>query len=142
MRSVVSTVAIHQRIAQAIEGWCSRGEQWHRELLTDMFTSFTDDFVLRAGELPGVRPRVISTETKNSLHEYLSFRYVFRHAYAFLFVSFNQTFLFLLFTYYFGWNRLKLLIEELEPVFNRYKSDLERFLSHLLSYVKTLEENE
>ena len=106
--------AIHQRIAQAIEGDVPSGEQWHRELLTDM-----------ALELLDVRPRVISAETKNSLHEYLSFRHVFRHAYSLKL----------------DWSRLKLLIEELGPVFNRYKSDLEKFLSHLLSYMKTLEEN-
>ena len=105
--------AIHQRIVQAIEGDVPSSEQWHRELLDEM-----------AIELLDVRPRVISNETKNLLHEYLSFRHVFRHAYALKL----------------DWSRLKLLIDKLEPVFNRYKSDLERFLSHLFSCVKTLEE--
>jgi len=58
--------------------------------------------------------------------EYLGFRHIFRHAYALKL----------------DWNRLKPLIEELGPVFNRYKSDLENFLLHLLSCVKVLEENE
>ena len=106
---------IHQRIAQALEGDVPSGRQWHRELLTDM-----------AIELPDVRPRVISNETKDLLNEYLSFRHVFRHGYALRL----------------DWSRLKLLIEELGPVFNQYKSDLDKFLSHLLSYVKALGESE
>jgi len=106
---------IHQRIAQTLEGDVPSGSQWHRELLTDMSI-----------ELPDVRPRVISNETKDSIHEYLSFRHVFRHGYALKL----------------DWSRLKLLTEKLESVFKQYKSDLEKFLSHLLSYVEKLEESE
>ena len=49
------------------------GEQWHRQLVTDM-----------ALEIPGVRRALITADLAARLQEYLAFRHAFRHVYGYL----------------------------------------------------------
>lgn len=48
------------------------GSDWHRELLRQ-----------KAVEIPGMRPPVLTAEVANDIHEFLRFRHVVRHVYAF-----------------------------------------------------------
>ena len=59
-------------VAQMVDGSAPSGDQWHQLLLTQM----------TAG-LPGVRPAVISAETKELLDRLRRFRHVARHVYGF-----------------------------------------------------------
>ena len=98
---------IHERIVQVLEGEIAHSpQQWHRDLLEDM-----------ALEVGGVRPGVISPATKNQLVNYLGFRHVFRHAY----------------TTDLDWTRLQPLVQQLEAIFRRYRSELTTFITWLSS---------
>lgn len=48
-----------------------RGEEWHRQLLDQM-----------GREIEGVRPALLSSDSRGKLGEYLGFRHVFRSAYG------------------------------------------------------------
>ena len=61
------------RLAEEINGGVPRGDNWHRQLLTDM-----------AIAIPEVRPAVISGELADELAEFLRFRHVFRNVYGFV----------------------------------------------------------
>jgi hypothetical protein len=63
---------IFELIANEIDGGVMGGESWHNNLLRQM-----------AVDLPGVRPAVLSTETAESLAEYLRFRHLIRNIYVF-----------------------------------------------------------
>ena len=52
----------------------STGEHWHQLLLEQM-----------ASEVDGVRPAVISDETRQALDEYRGFRHIVRNVYTFRF---------------------------------------------------------
>lgn len=59
------------RIAEELNGGVPQGEQWHRQLITDMSL-----------EIAGVRPAVIDTAVAEELADYLRFRHVFRNVYG------------------------------------------------------------
>ena len=59
------------RIAEELNGGVPQGEQWHRQLITDMSL-----------EIPGVRPAVIDAALAEELADYLRFRHVFRNVYG------------------------------------------------------------
>lgn len=98
------TEAIHQRIAQTLEGGTASGRQWHRQLLEDMSLN-----------IPEVRPQVISRETARHLGDYLGFRHVFRHAYG---TELDMS-------------RLKQLAERLPQLWEQYGAEVRAFLGYL-----------
>ena len=59
------------RIAEELNGGVPQGEQWHRQIVTDMSL-----------EIPEVRPAVIEPDLARELGHYLRFRHVFRNVYA------------------------------------------------------------
>lgn len=59
------------RIAEELNGGVPQGEQWHRQIVTDMSL-----------EIPGVRPAVIEPDLARELGDYLRFRHVFRNVYG------------------------------------------------------------
>ncbi len=63
-----------RHIAAEVDGHVPAGAEWHQELLRQMAT-----------QLPRIRPAVFSKETTKRLDEYLRFRHVVRHVYAFEF---------------------------------------------------------
>lgn len=63
-----------RHIAVEVDGHVPAGAEWHQELLRQMAT-----------QLPRIRPAVFSKETIKRLDEYLRFRHVVRHVYAFEF---------------------------------------------------------
>ena len=64
--------AIFEDIARTLEGSVPSSPNWHQELLQQM-----------SAEMTGVRPPVISTQTRWCLDEYRSFRHVVRNLYTF-----------------------------------------------------------
>lgn len=65
---------IFELIATRIDGMKPTGENWHQALLIQM-----------TREAQGVRPAVISEETRNQLDEYRGFRHVVRNVYTYKF---------------------------------------------------------
>ena len=63
---------IFEDIARTLESSLPSGSEWHKDLLTQM-----------AGEIEGVRPAVISRETRVCLDEYRGLRHIVRNVYAF-----------------------------------------------------------
>lgn len=63
---------IFEDIARTLESSLPQGSGWHSDLLTQM-----------SGEIEGVRPAVISQNTRNSLDEFRGIRHVVRNVYAF-----------------------------------------------------------
>jgi uncharacterized protein YutE (UPF0331/DUF86 family) len=63
---------IFTHIASDADQSVPSGPDWHRELLRQMTV-----------EIPGLRPQVLSAEVAGALDEYLGFRHVVRHVYAF-----------------------------------------------------------
>lgn len=63
---------IFREIAREVDGSLPAGSDWHRELLVQM-----------ASELPGLRPPVITPETRSCLDDYRTFRHVVRNLYTF-----------------------------------------------------------
>ncbi len=61
-------------IADGIDRVKPSGPRWHQELLRQM-----------AAEIPGVRPPVLSLETRDRLDRYRGFRHVVRNVYTFNF---------------------------------------------------------
>ena len=59
-------------IADSIDASKPAGSSWHRELLQQM-----------AADIPGVRPAVLSLETRTRLDRYRGFRHVVRNVYSF-----------------------------------------------------------
>jgi hypothetical protein len=59
-------------ISEGIEQTKPTGSSWHQELLRQM-----------AAEIPGVRPPVLSPDTRNRLDSYLGFCHVVRNVYTF-----------------------------------------------------------
>jgi hypothetical protein len=94
-------------IASSVDGSVPRGHEWHRELLRQMGT-----------DIPQVRPAVLSAQTVQDLEEYLGFRHVVRHIYAFEF----------------DFERVERLVRHLRPLFERVSTELKAFanlLEHL-----------
>jgi len=63
---------IFEGIAKLIDGAVPSGENWHQMLLEQM-----------TEEVPGIRPAVISPETKGALEDLRRFRHVARNIYGF-----------------------------------------------------------
>ena len=63
---------IFTHIASNLDQSVPSGSDWHRELLRQMTV-----------EIPGIRPRVLSDDAARAVDEYLRFRHVVRHIYAF-----------------------------------------------------------
>ena len=63
---------IFRRVAQELNGGLPAGEDWHKQLLTDMSL-----------DVKGVRPPLVSEDLKLKLQKYLGFRYIFRNVYGF-----------------------------------------------------------
>lgn len=63
---------IFRHIATDVDRSFPLGADWHRDLLRQMSIA-----------LPQIRPQVLSTQTSHRLDEYLRFRHVVRHIYAF-----------------------------------------------------------
>lgn len=101
---------IFEYIAKEIDSDLSSGKDWHIKLLDSM-----------SQEIVGVRPAVISKETKDKLSRYLKFRHKFRHMYFF---DFN-------------WEEMDTLLEELI----RTKEQLFLELNIFEQFLNTLKEN-
>ncbi len=93
-----------RHIAAEVDGHVPAGAEWHQELLRQMAT-----------QLPRIRPAVFSKETIKRLDEYLRFRHVVRHVYAFEFDP----------------QRIRPLAEALAGDFARVKSELAVFIDFL-----------
>lgn len=63
---------IFEDIARTIDAGVPSGPDWHRDLLIQM-----------SAEIPGVRPPVISRQTRLVLNEFRGFRHVVRNIYTF-----------------------------------------------------------
>ena len=95
---------ILRHIAAEIDGHLPAGGEWHQELLRQM-----------AIPLPRIRPAIFSNETIKRLDEYLRFRHVVRHVYAFEFDP----------------QRIKPLAEALTGDFAQIKGELAVFTDYL-----------
>ena len=93
-----------RHIAAEIDGHLPAGGEWHQELLRQM-----------AIPLPRIRPAIFSNETIKRLDEYLRFRHVVRHVYAFEFDP----------------QRIKPLAEALADDFAQVKDELSVFIDYL-----------
>ncbi len=65
---------LFELIATTVDGSVPEGSNWHQLLLVQM-----------AQEIPGVRPAVVSQETRIKLDDYRGFRHVVRNVYTFRF---------------------------------------------------------
>lgn len=63
---------IFRRVAQELNGGLPAGEDWHKQLLTDMSL-----------DVKGVRPPLVSEDLKLKLQKYLGFLHIFRNVYGF-----------------------------------------------------------
>jgi hypothetical protein len=93
-----------QQIASTVDGNMPSGRDWHRKLLEQM-----------QADLPDLRPTVLSEEIVHSLDEFLRFRHVVRNVYAFQFDP----------------ARIERLVEQMRPVFNQVKAELQVFSKFL-----------
>lgn len=93
--------SIFKRIALEIDGSLPSGMFSHSELLTVM------------SQPTKVRPAVISEELYVRLYDYLDFRHVFRHAYAFEL----------------KWRKMSDLVLHCEETLDRLQTELEAFFS-------------
>ena len=94
---------IFQLVAKRLDASLPRGPAWHRDLLAQM------------AEQRPQRVPVISAPTARHLAEYLGFRHVFRHAYAF----------------YLDWNELQKLVLPLGDVWAQTRQEFQSFLESL-----------
>ncbi|MCB0031151.1 MAG: hypothetical protein KDE28_24745 [Anaerolineales bacterium] len=63
---------IFEQIVKTVDGTVPTGRDWHRDLLQQVEL-----------DIPDIRPAAISAETAHLLDEFLRFRHVVRHNYAF-----------------------------------------------------------
>lgn len=103
---------IFRRIAKNIDEDLPQGENWHIELLNRMSL-----------EIQNVRIHVISTETREELHEYLRFRHIFRHTYG----------------YDLKWEKMEKLISNLNACIDRFLVDFNSFSSWLVNTQKEID---
>jgi len=95
---------IFRRVAYELNGGLPAGEDWHKQLLTDMSLEIRD-----------VRPPLISEELKLKLQKYLGFRHVFRNIYGF----------------YLEQEQIKALVKEFPKVLLRLKREVAIFQKYL-----------
>lgn len=94
---------LFKRIAVALDGGSPRSQVWHSALLDSMKCARV------------TRPAVITEDLGESLHEYLNFRHVFRHAYSFEL----------------RWVRMKHLVHASADTLERLEAELDQFLGLL-----------
>ena len=63
---------VFETIAKTIDRAVPEGEQWHKMLLKQM-----------ANEIPGIRPAVVSKETRGALDHFRMFRHLAHNVYTF-----------------------------------------------------------
>lgn len=95
---------VFEKIASSLDGTVPAAANWHQELLNQMAT-----------EIPGIRPAVLSSETREMLDEYRGFRHVVRNVY----------------TYHLNPDKMKRLIDRLAAVLAGIDSDLKAFAAFL-----------
>ncbi|HME54933.1 MAG TPA: hypothetical protein VKM55_22195 [Candidatus Lokiarchaeia archaeon] len=95
---------IMREIAAGIDGEVPQGESWHSDLLEQM-----------ALEIPGVRMAILSTTTKEELHEFLRFRHVFRNVYGFEL----------------NWDKIKTLMDKYSTVYYNVESSIHELIAFL-----------
>lgn len=91
-------------IADGIDQAKPSGPYWHQELLRQM-----------AAEIPGVRPPVLSLETRDRLDRYRGFRHVVRNVYTFNFDA----------------EQINVLVKQLPPTMERVSRELLGFADFL-----------
>ncbi len=91
---------IFEDIARHLDRDIPKGSDWHKQLLLQM-----------SAEIPLMRPRVISQETRFCLEEYRSFRHIVRNVY----------------TFRFRFSRVRELVAELRSCYHSISSDLKDF---------------
>jgi len=91
---------IFRRVATETGDSAPRGQFWHRQLLDSMKQPTT------------ARPALISEQLAENLDEYLQFRHLFRHSYAFDL----------------DWNSMKPLVLGCEDTLIQLECELDRFL--------------
>lgn len=96
---------LFEDVARTLEESVPAGSNWHQNLLRQM-----------AAEVMGIRPPVISRQTRDCLDEYRGFRHMVRHVYAFKLRP----------------SRIKELTDELRACFDMVAQDIERFQQHLI----------
>ncbi|MBI5305599.1 MAG: hypothetical protein HY868_25950 [Chloroflexi bacterium] len=89
-----------QLIATTIDGNLPQGAEWHKELLEQL-----------SQEMPGIRPAILSENSKILLDSYRSIRHVVRFTYTFRREP----------------NRLEELTEKLRPTFSIVRRELDAF---------------
>jgi len=99
-------------IARNVDGSVPSGSDWHRDLLTQM-----------SAEISGVRPAVISRDTRYCLDDYRGFRHVVRHVYTFNLAP----------------SRLQELVTGLGACYTAVRRDLEGFARYLDSLAQPQE---
>ena len=90
------------RIAEELNGGVPQGEQWHRQIITDMSL-----------EIPDVRPAAITPDLARELGDYLRFRHVFRNVYGSLLAA----------------ERMRPLEERLPDVLTAFRTQIQAFLA-------------
>jgi uncharacterized protein YutE (UPF0331/DUF86 family) len=95
---------VFTHIASGLDQSVPSGPDWHRELLRQMSV-----------EVNELRPPVISAETARELDEFMRFRRVVRHAYAFDLEA----------------DRVEQLSNRLRPAFQQVQQDLRDFVAFL-----------
>lgn len=95
---------IFQSVADAIDDHLPTGENWHKDLLSQM-----------GQEIENVRPALLSAETTDLLEEYLRFRHRVRNIYSFNLIP----------------ERIKDLVEKLTEIHKQVKLNLEDFAEFL-----------
>jgi hypothetical protein len=95
---------IFSHIASAVDQSMPTGPDWHRELLRQMTV-----------EIAGIRPQVLPPEVAGDVDEFLRFRHVVRHIYAFELDS----------------ERIWRLANHLRPTFHEVRSSLLTFATFL-----------
>jgi hypothetical protein len=97
---------ILRRVALELGEGLPGGDDWHARLLRNMTL-----------DIPGLRPPLIGTETRNALEELLRFRHVVRHAYG----------------HDLDWIRV-------EDLLNRSSNAYDLFVADTMQFVRFLEE--
>lgn len=101
-----------ERVAVELNGGLPAGRDWHSTLLARM-----------ARELPGVRPAIISVETRAGLEELMRFRHLFRHRYGFEL----------------EWPKLRPLLEAIRTGSQPLRAELAAFKGVLAALADTIE---
>ncbi len=97
---------IFHRIAVNIDEDVPKGQNWHSDLLDRM-----------ALDIPKIRPKVISPNLRERLHEYLRFCHLFRNIYG----------------PKLKWDKLVILGNDVGEIFKRFKEETEKFLQFILA---------